>query len=144
MTTLYEERQEIQHYPMGEQRTIVQESAPSTRTVIVSRVIQFVWFVTAVIGLLLSIRLVLRMINANTAADFAAFVYSLSQPLVAPFLGIVADLELSPGYYLEWSTLIALVIYILAGALLTWLIRVIFAGPRARRTVRTVRRDVQS
>jgi|GEM_PF-1971266 uncharacterized protein YggT (Ycf19 family) len=144
MTTIYEEHQEIRHHPMGERRTVVQEAAPSTRTVIVSRVVQLVWFVTAVIGLLLGTRLVLRMIGANAGADFAELIYRLSQPLVAPFLGMVADTELSPGYFLEWSTLIGLIIYVIVGALLAWLIRVLFAGPRAQRTIRTVKRDIQA
>ncbi len=76
---------------------------------------------------LLALRFVLRLLGANPANGFANFVYSLSQPLVAPFFGLFnSPLQLDIAGF-ELATLIALLVYGLVAGILA---QVLFAGRR--------------
>ena len=54
------------------------------------RAVQAAWFVVAVIVTLIAIRFVLKMLGAQQA-EFVAFIYGVTAPLVAPFRGIFSD-----------------------------------------------------
>ncbi len=47
-----------------------------------------IWFVASVILVILALRFVFAFLGANPANAFANFIYSVSQPLVAPFFGL--------------------------------------------------------
>ncbi len=72
-----------------------------------------VWTLLWIVEVILGLRFVLRLIGANPAAGFTDFVYSLSRPLVDPFLNVVrsSTTGTTTGSVFEWSTLIALVVY---------------------------------
>ena len=88
-----------------------------------------VWFLLWVINGLLAIRFVLRLLAANPSAGFTNFIYSITSPLVSPFRGVLASTTAGSAV-LEWSTLLAMVIY----WLLAWAIVRLFtvAKPLAR------------
>ena len=52
------------------------------------RVMRLVWFVAAVIDVLVGLRFVLKLFAASAASPFVALIYGVSAPLVAPFRGI--------------------------------------------------------
>ncbi len=77
--------------------------------------------VNAIFGLALIalvLRFFLRLFGANPSAGFTDFIYSSTSPLLDPFRGIFRPVEVVAGGYLEFSTLFAIVIYLL----LAWLI----------------------
>ena len=71
-----------------------------------------------VIEALLAIRFVLKALGANAEAGFAQLIYSVTGPLVAPFVGLFSTPQGASGAVLEVHTLIAMVIY----ALIAWLL----------------------
>ena len=113
------------------QRRRVVEAAPTTRTVLVSRISALIWLIAAVIIAVLAFRFVLVLISANPGTPFVDFIYSLSNPFVAPFAGIVAS------GVIDIASLVAMVVYALAAWLLVTLFRLIFADTNRVRKVTT-------
>lgn len=88
----------------------------------------FIYLVFGIIELLLILRFVLLFIGANVANSFVIWVYNWSSPFVAPFAGIFGQhtVTAGPGVVVQsvfdWTTLIALVVYAVIGALLVRLL----------------------
>jgi len=74
------------------------------------RAYQVIWYIVGVIEVLLAFRFVLKLIAANPYSGFVSFIYSLSALFVTPFEGIVRTPS-AGGSVLEWSTLIAGIVY---------------------------------
>lgn len=81
------------------------------------RLTQLVYWVFGLVEGLIAIRLILKALGANPSAGFSEFIYGITAPLVAPFMGLFSN----PAYQnsvLELSSIVALVVY----ALVAWLI----------------------
>jgi hypothetical protein len=81
------------------------------------RITQLVYWVFGLIEGLIAIRLILKALGANPAAGFSQFIYGITAPLVAPYMGLFNN----PTYQnsvLELNSIVALIVY----ALLAWLI----------------------
>jgi hypothetical protein len=88
------------------------------------RATQVVWYIAGIIETLLGLRFILRLIGANPAAGFVDAVYTVNQPLMAPFRNIVSNAQVS-GSVFDWNNLIAMAVYwILAWAI----VRLFFIG----------------
>ena len=74
------------------------------------RATQVIWYAFYAVETLLLFRFVLKLIAANTGAGFTQFIYGLSAPFVSPFFAIVPSPRVA-GSALEWSTLIAMLVY---------------------------------
>jgi hypothetical protein len=77
---------------------------------------QVVWTLVAIVETLLAFRLALRLLAANPAAGFTDFIYTLSYPLVAPFLAVFSPTFVTSGSVFEWTTLLAMFVYFLVGS----------------------------
>jgi uncharacterized protein YggT (Ycf19 family) len=95
------------------------------------RAVQATWFVVALIATLIAIRFILKMLGAAPQAEFVAFMYGVTAPLVAPFRGIFPDTAQGFNVF-EASALVAMVIYLLLGWGIVALIKILSA-PRRRR-----------
>lgn len=71
-----------------------------------------VWFIAGLMSIIIALRFVLLLLGANQGAGFTDFVYSLSAPLVAPFVGIFGEPSYSVSVF-EISSLLAIAVYIL-------------------------------
>jgi len=71
---------------------------------------QIVWYIFSIVEVILIFRFILKLIAANPGAGFTQFVYNISYPLAAPFLYVVRSPQVS-GSVIEWSTLLALLVY---------------------------------
>lgn len=80
----------------------------------VARVINGVF---ALIEAMLVLRLVLELLGANAGSAFIAWVYGITDPLVAPFVGAFPALSVG-AYGAELSTLVAMVGF----AIIAWLV----------------------
>lgn len=71
---------------------------------------QIVWYILGLLEALLVFRFVLKLLAANPSAGFSSFIYNVSYPLAAPFLTVfrVSRVE---GNVLEWTTLLAMLVY---------------------------------
>lgn len=114
----------------GTRQKVVRD-AGAERFAQLARVVQLVWLAVAALEVLLGLRVILRLIAANPANPFANFVYNLSQIFLYPFQSLTVSPE-AAGMVLEVPTLIAMVVYALAGWLVVRLIWLVFDRPRAR------------
>lgn len=72
---------------------------------------QIIWTILASIEIILSFRIALKALGANPASGFTAFIYAISQPFAAPFLGILRTNVGTNGSFFEWATIIAAIVY---------------------------------
>lgn len=77
---------------------------------VIFRTYQIVWYILGVIEILLAFRFILKLLGANPFSGFTNFIYALSDPFALPFAGILR-ISASSGMVLEWSTLIAMIVY---------------------------------
>ena len=52
------------------------------------RTYQVIWYILGVIEILLTFRVVLKMLGANISSPFVSLIYVITDPLAAPFRGI--------------------------------------------------------
>lgn len=91
------------------QRQTVARREETPGVVVAQRV---VWFIAGLISIIIALRFVFLLLGANRGADFTDFVYSLSAPFVAPFVGIFGEPTYGTSVF-EVSSLLAIVIYLL-------------------------------
>jgi hypothetical protein len=137
------ERQEqvrIERNDGFERRQKVVAHAPSTRTVLVSRVSKLIWLIASVINVLLALRFVLKLIAANPGNPFTDFMYSVTGFLVGPFVGIVNTPVAQSGATVDVAALFAMVVYTILALVIVQLIRILFASSGGTKAVTTVER----
>jgi len=93
-------------------------------------------FGIAVLGLFF--RFIFRLFGANPSSDFVRFLYDSTNPLLSPFRTIFEPYVIENRYVLEFSTLIAIAIYLLAAWLLTELIQYVNYSGTTYRTRKVV------
>lgn len=74
------------------------------------RAYQVIWFILGIIEVVLAFRFLLKLLGANPQSGFTSFIYAISSPFALPFAGILGITGISE-VTLEWSTLIAMVVY---------------------------------
>lgn len=102
-------------------REIVITHEVSDEFIIVRRVL---YYLLDIIELLIVTRFLLKIFGANPASGFVSFMYSLTEPLIAPFRNIFTAVATGPGVF-EWASLIAIIAYATLTYLLIRLIRLI-------------------
>lgn len=83
-------------------------NSPSTKPLFKGR--QIVWYILMILEIMLAFRFILKFTGANAGAGFSNFVYSITWPLVAPFLAVFPIGSISTSIF-EWTTLLAMVVY---------------------------------
>ena len=86
------------------------DSFSSPRTKPLYRGTQVVWYILSVIEALLAIRFILKLLGANASAGFTSFIYTVTYPFAAPFLGVFRITRIE-GSTFEWTTILAIIIY---------------------------------
>lgn len=89
------------------------------------RAYETVYLIFAIIVGAIVIRVLLKLLGANTAVAFTHFMYNVTDPLLAPFRGILPTF-VSGTTVFEASALIAILIYGLVGIALARLISIMF------------------
>lgn len=72
-------------------------------------------FILAVIEVLLVFRFILKLLGASSAASFIAWLYSVTEPFLAPFAAAFPPAPLPGRFVLELSTLFAIFVYAFVG-----------------------------
>src|SRR3989344_4055650 len=83
-------------------------NSPSTKPLY--RGTQIVWYILGLVEVLLAFRFVLKLLGANPEAGFSAFIYGVTYVFAAPFLSVFRITQVA-GSTLEWTTLLAMVVY---------------------------------
>jgi hypothetical protein len=100
------------------------------------RLMQAIYLVFGVVEALIAIRFVLRLLGANPDAGFAAFIYGITTPLVAPFVGLFGSPR-SGGSVFELQSIVALIVYALVAWLIGRLVWLMVGENRSAVTART-------
>ena len=113
------------------QSTEFRQRSPGSPALLFKRI---VLMVLGVVVAILGFRFVLELLGANPDAGFTRFIYNLSRPLMAPFHAVFDTPQVNNGTaVIEWSVLLAIVVY----ALIAWgiiaLANAISAGAGSRR-----------
>jgi hypothetical protein len=104
------------------------------------RVTQLIYWIFGLIEGLIAIRFVLKALGANPNAGFAEFIYGITAPLVAPFVGLFGN-PTSQGSMLEMASIVALIVYALLAWLLGKLAWIVLADNRSAVKTRTTEID---
>lgn len=86
-----------------------------TRTPGVVMAQRVIWFVVGLINILLLTRFILLLLGANLDAGFVEFIYTITNPLVAPFVGIFGT-PVYGQFMIDWSSILAIIVY----SLIAW------------------------
>lgn len=101
------------------------------RRVMSIKLTQTIYLIVGLIEGLLLIRFVLKALGANVEVGFAQLIYTVTGPLVAPFLGLFGTATAASGAALEPYTLLALVIYAVVGWVLARIVWLLFGETRS-------------
>ncbi len=107
--------------------TTISDSAGSkefTEKKTIFRFYQIIWYILAIIEILLGFRFILKLIGANPFTGFSSFIYSISSPFARPFLGLVSA-GVSGNNVVEWPTLIAMAVYLVVAYLIIEFLKLI-------------------
>lgn len=86
---------------------------------------QIIWYILGLIEVLLVFRLVLKVLGANAYTGFTSFIYTITNPFVAPFSGILATSS-TGNSMIEWSTVIGAFVYLCIAWGLVYLLNLIY------------------
>ena len=86
------------------------ESSYSSTTKPLYRGTQVVWYILGIIEVLLAFRFILKLLGANPTAGFTSFVYNTTSLFASPFLNVFSITK-TAGSTVEWTTLLAMVVY---------------------------------
>lgn len=104
------------------------------------RVTQLIYWVFALIEGLIAVRLILKALGANQTAGFAQFIYGITAPLVAPFVGLFNNPSFQ-GSVLELSSIVAMIVYALVAWLLGKLVWILVGETRSAVRTRSTQMD---
>lgn len=93
------------------QKQVVSRRPQTSSAVVLQRII---WFIVGFVSTVVAIRFVLLLLGANEEAAFTSFVYALSGPFVAPFVGILGEPTYGQSVF-ELSSVLAIAVYSLIG-----------------------------
>ena len=88
-----------------------------------------IWLLVVMLEGLIALRIGLKLIGANADNPFAALIYGFTNLFLFPFVGLIGT-PTAGGMVLEISSVIAMLVYGLAGWAFERLVWVIFYRPR--------------
>jgi len=91
-----------------------------------------VYYLFALAEILIALRVLLKLIAANQESGFTRFIYVVTGPLTTPFRNIVASPTARNGSTLEISSLLGIVVYLLACWLVVRLVQLVLERPGGR------------
>ncbi len=86
---------------------------------------QVIWYILGVIEVLLIFRVVLKVLGASAYSGFTTFIYAITYPLAQPFVGVVGTSTMGASQ-MEWSTMLAAIVYICIAWALVYLLDLIY------------------
>lgn len=87
---------------------------------------QIIWYFLGLLEVLLVFRIVLKALGANPTSGFTSLIYSITNPLALPFTGILGSPVISGTAIIEWSTIIAAIVYLVVAWGLVYLVDLIY------------------
>lgn len=100
------------------------------RQIMLRKFTRLIWWGTGVLEGFIGLRVVLRMLAADPNNPFANFIYSVTNVFLWPFSGLTVTPQ-SGGVVLEISSVIAMMVYLLAAWVFVELLWLLFGRERA-------------
>lgn len=88
------------------------------------RMNQIIWYILGFVEVLLIFRLTLKAMGANSFSGFTSFIYTITAPLAQPFRGVIGE-SLTGGAVIEWSTMFAIIVYLVVAVGLVYLLDIV-------------------
>jgi uncharacterized protein YggT (Ycf19 family) len=104
-----------------------------------TKLVRIVMLIGGIVSILLLVRIVFVALGANPENEFAAFIYRVTDILVAPFIGILSNKTIG-GIVVDIAAVVALLIYAIATAIVARLIGAILIASGRTRAIRRVQR----
>ncbi len=95
-----------------QQAPAVEDSVPKQMRKVRRNIASIVWYLCGVMVVLLAFRFVLELLGANPVNGFVHFIYDVSYPLVAPFLGMFGYTVKYGVAWLDLYSAIAAAVYL--------------------------------
>jgi putative effector of murein hydrolase len=89
------------------------------------RLNQIIWYILGFVEVLLIFRVVLKALGANQYVGFTSLIYSITSPMAMPFSGVVG-ISATGSSILEWSTIIAGIVYLCVAWGFVYLLEIIY------------------
>ena len=83
-------------------------NSPTSRPLF--RGVQMVWYVLAILEVLLAFRFMMKLLAANPEAGFSRFIYGVTYIFATPFLTVFPNSTAKASIF-EWTTLLAMVVF---------------------------------
>jgi uncharacterized protein YggT (Ycf19 family) len=93
------------------------------------RLSRLIWYIFYIIETILLFRFLFKLLSANPSAPFTQFIYSISYPFAQPFLYVFRSMQVA-GATVEWTTIVAIIVYAVVAEALTELL--LMARPVSR------------
>ena len=78
----------------------------------------------------LSLRFILKFFGANSNTPFVKWLYSNTEPLLAPFINIFPAPDIQSQFTIEFTSLFAIIIYMIVGYTILEILDIIFSSAR--------------
>jgi hypothetical protein len=117
-----------------ETRTSEHESG-RTQRLATFKATQIIWLLLGILEVIIAIRFIFKLIGVNAVNNFASFIYGLSNLFVAPFITLTGA-PAAGNMVFEFSSLLAMAIYLLIAWGIERVIYVIFYKPRGPVSIR--------
>lgn len=104
---------------------VVETEREVKRVRVVARLSQVIDYIFYLIYALLAIRLLLALLAARSSTGFVQLIFTLTDPLYAPFRGIVGSPTAAGGHTLALPIVIAIIVYALLHLGINGLLRLI-------------------
>jgi YggT family protein len=88
---------------------------------------QVIYLLFGLLEGLLGIRFVLGLLGANPGAGFAQFIYGITSPFLAPFVGLFGEPRFE-GMIFEWNALVAILVYAMLAGLLVKVLTIVLGN----------------
>ncbi len=122
----------------GERREEISEDAAQEKQNQINKITSIIWLIFGILEAIIGFRVLLKLLAANPANEFANFIYNVSYPFLAPFFGLVGTPS-SDGNVLEVPSIIAMLVYLFIAWVIVRFV-VLLMTPTKVRHVRTYER----
>jgi uncharacterized protein YggT (Ycf19 family) len=134
--TVYSDLPAVDVTPNGSARTTAHQTETYTsdphagRRERARRIQGGIYLLFGILEGLLAIRFFLALLGANPAAGFTQFIYSITKPFLAPFVGLFGTTR-SGGSVLDVSSLMAIIVYSLVAWVLVKAVELVMGDSRS-------------
>lgn len=120
MNVMTEKTYIVKPLAVGESPQVVYE-----KKLIVVRLNQIVWYINGIIEILLIFRFFLKVLGADPYTGFTLLIYVITFPLIALFGGVI-DASTSGSFTVEWTTIVAGMVYLCFAWSLVYLFEMLY------------------